>query len=116
MLTFFILVAILIFLYFQIRPHLSFLLTLIEFIRNVINLSLTTTKNVAETVVDETAIGSKLIVNQVADPLPDEGKSANGFCYIGEWKGVRSCAKVDNTPCKTQVYSTMQQCVNPTLR
>jgi hypothetical protein len=110
----FIIAAILIFLYLQIRPHLSFLLTLIEFIRNIINLSLTTTKNVAETVVDETAIGSKLIVNKVADPIP-EGKSS-GYCYIGEWKGVRSCLKVDNTPCKTQVYSTMQQCVNPTLR
>jgi hypothetical protein len=107
--------AILLFIYLQIRPHLSFLLTLIEFIRKVTNLSLTTTKNVAETVVDKTAIGSKLIVNKIVKPIPEESRPAKGYCYVGEWKGVRSCVKVDKT-CATQVYSTMEQCVNPTLR
>jgi hypothetical protein len=118
-LTLFVIVAILVFIYIQIRPHLSFLITMIEFIRKVGTMSLDTTKKVAETVVDETAIGSKLIVNAASKPTPEESrpsKPAKGYCYVGEWKGVRSCVKVDNTPCKTQVYSTMQQCVNPTLR
>jgi hypothetical protein len=89
---------------------------MIEFIRKVADMSLDTTKKVAETVVDETAIGSKLIVNKISNPVPEESRPSKGYCYIGEWKGVRSCVKVDNTPCKTQVYSTMQQCVNPKLR
>jgi hypothetical protein len=57
---------------------------------------------------------------QTTVPKPDESSSSiqgTGFCYIGEWKGVRSCVKVDKkTPCKTQVYSTEELCVNPTLR
>lgn len=115
-LTLFVIIAILVFIYIQIRPHLSFLLTMIEFLRNIADLSLDTTKKVADTVVDETAIGSKIVVNAVADPVPEDSRPAKGYCYVGEWKGVRSCVKVDNTPCETQVYSTMKQCVNPTLR
>ena len=111
-----VIIAILVFIYLKIRPYLSFLITLIEFIRNVMNVSLSMTKNVTETVVDETAIGSKLIVNKLAKPVPEESRPSKGYCYVGEWKGVRSCVKVDKTPCSTQVYSTMQQCVNPTLR
>ena len=111
-----VIIAVLVFLYLKIRPYLSFLITIIEFIRNAMNLSLTMTKNVTETVVDETAIGSKLIVNKIVKPVPEESRPSKGYCYVGEWKGVRSCVKVDQTPCSTQVYSTMQQCVNPTLR
>ena len=112
----FVLLAIFFFLYLKIRPHLSFIITLIEFIRKVINLSLTVTKNVSETVVDETAIGSKLIIHKLSKPIPDESRPAKGYCFLGEWKNVRSCVKVDETPCKTQTYSTMEQCVNPKLR
>jgi hypothetical protein len=56
-------------------------------------------------------------------PVPDDsassiqGQSTPGYCYVGEWKGIRSCVKVNKTtPCKTQVYSTEELCVNPTLR
>jgi hypothetical protein len=57
-------------------------------------------------------------------PDPNESSSSiqgstidGGYCYVGEWKGVRSCVKVDKTtPCKTQLYSTEELCVNPTLR
>jgi hypothetical protein len=79
--------------------------------------------------VDETSIGSKTVVNKITrkpkrrpvkTPVPDESSSSiqkAGYCYIGEWKGVRSCLKVDeNTPCESQVYSTEELCVNPTLR
>jgi len=111
-----VLFAVLVFLYINVRPHLSFIITMIEFIRTIINLSLTTTKNVAETVVDKTAIGSKLVVNKITKPIPEESRPSKGYCYVGEWKGVRSCVKVDNTPCSTKVYSTMAQCVSPTLR
>ena len=115
-LTLFVIAAILLFLYIQIRPHLTMLLTVIEFMRKVTDATLDTASDAAETVVDQTAVGSKLVVNAVADPVPEESRPSKGYCYVGTWKGVRSCVKVDNTPCKTDVYSTMQQCVNPTLR
>ena len=114
-LTLFIVAAILLFLYFQIRPHLTLILTIIEFMRKVADASLDTASDAAETVVDQTAVGSKLVVNAVADPEPEESRPTKGYCYIGTWKGVRSCVKVDHS-CKTDVYSTMKQCVNPTLR
>ena len=114
-LTLFIVAAILLFLYFQIRPHLTLILTIIEFMRKVADASLDTASDAAETVVDQTAIGSKLVVNAVADPEPEESRPTKGYCYVGTWKGVRSCVKVDHS-CKTDVYSTMKQCVNPTLR
>ena len=114
-LTLFIVAAILLFLYFQIRPHLTLILTIIEFMRKVADASLDTASDAAETVVDQTAIGSKLVVNAVAEPKPEESRPSKGYCYVGTWKGVRSCVKVDHS-CKTDVYSTMKQCVNPTLR
>ena len=115
-LTLFILAAILLFLYFQIRPHLTLILTIIEFMRKVADATVDTASDTVETVVDQTAVGSKLVVNAVADPEPEESRPSKGYCYVGTWKDVRSCVKVDNTPCKTEVYSTMKQCVNPTLR
>ena len=114
--TLFIIAAILLFLYIQLRPHLTMLLTVIEFMRKVADATVDTASDTAETVVDQTAVGSKLVVNAVADPAPEESRPSKGYCYVGTWKDVRSCVKVDNTPCKTDVYSTMQQCVNPTLR
>jgi hypothetical protein len=61
--------------------------------------------------------------NITQTPKPDDstsniqGLGTAGYCYVGEWKGIRSCVKVDKTtPCKTQKYSTEELCVNPTLR
>lgn len=115
-LTLFIIAAIVLFLYFQLRPYFTLLITVIEFMRKVADTTIDTASDTVETVVDQTAIGSKLVVNAAADPAPEESRPSKGYCYVGTWKDVRSCVKVDNTPCKTEVYSTMQQCVNPTLR
>lgn len=105
------LVCVGVFLYLKLKPYLYHLVDLIEVVRKVFNKGLST----AETVVDQTSIGSKLIVNAAAKPYVQE-TTEKGYCYLGDWKGVRSCVKVDNTPCPTQVYSTYQQCVNPELR
>ena len=102
------LVCVGIFLYLKIKPYLHHFIDLIEVIRKVFNKGLST----AETVVDETSIGSKLIVNELAKPYVHE--THKGYCYLGEWEGVRTCTKSDD--CPTQVYSTYQQCVNPELR
>jgi len=115
----FVIALVIIFIYIKIRPYIYHLLDTIETIRSLINMVLSFTENVSKTVVDETAIGSKLVVNKLSKPLPEPDESTNqskGYCFVGEWKGIRSCVKVDNTPCSTQVYSTKQQCVNPELR
>ena len=110
-----------IFIYLKVQPYISQLLGVIENIRQLLNMVLSFTENVSKDVVDETAVGSKLVVNKLSKPLPSPDESSNqskdskGYCFIGEWKGVRSCVKVDHS-CPTEVYSTKQRCVNPELR
>lgn len=57
--------------------------------------------------IDETIINKKT-----------KGRSGDGFCYIGEDNGVRSCLKVSrNDRCMSgEIYPTMDVCVNPNLR
>jgi len=116
--------------YYFVSPYFSKIVEFIEFIRSSIDMLISVSAALSKNVVDETSIGSKTVVNKltrhpkrrpVKTPVPDESSSSiqkkSGYCYIGEWKGVRSCLKVDkNTPCETQVYSTEELCVNPTLR
>ena len=121
---FVVIVMILIFIYLRVRPYIYHLLDVIESIRQLLNMVLSFSETVTKKAVDETSVGAKLVVNKLSKPAPkpdesiDQSKSGktNGYCFIGEWKGVRSCVRVDKTPCSTQVYSTEEQCVNPTLR
>lgn len=108
--------VVVVFIYIKIRPYIYHVLDTIETIRSLINMILSFSENVSKTVVDETSIGSKLIVNKLSKPIPEPSEGKSGYCLVGEWKGVRSCVKVDNTPCSSQLYSTQQQCVNPSLR
>jgi hypothetical protein len=107
-----------VFIYIRVKPYIVQLIDVIETIRQLINMTLAFTENVSTKAVDQTSIGAKLVVNKLSKPLPQPDESVNqkGYCYVGEWKGVRSCVKVDRTPCSTQLYSTEQQCVNPELR
>ena len=111
-------IVVCVFIYIKIRPYLGHIVNTIETLRSLINLFLSFSSDVAQTTVNETSIGSKLVVNKLSKPLPqpDMSRNKSGFCYVGEYKGVRSCVKVDKSPCATQVYSTEQQCVNPELR
>jgi hypothetical protein len=108
------------FIYIRVRPYIYHVLDVIETIRQMINMLLSFTENVTKKAVDETSVGAKLVVNKLSKPLPEPDESVNqsknGYCFVGEWKGVRSCVRVDKTPCATQLYSTEQQCVNPQLR
>ena len=104
--------------YVKIKPYLHNIVDTVETLRSLLDMVLTFTEKIGKTAVDETAIGTKVVVNKIKEPEPDEShlQSKSGYCFIGEWKGVRSCVKVDKTPCKNQVYSTEEQCVNPQLR
>ncbi len=114
--------------YYFVSPYFSKIVDFIEFGRSMLDILISFSSALSKNVVDETSIGSKTVVNKlsrkpkkrVKEPVPDESSSSiqgPGYCYIGEWKGVRSCLKVDkDTPCETQVYSTEELCVNPNLR
>lgn len=105
------------FIYIKVKPYIVHLLDVIETIRQMINMTLAFTENVSKKAVDQTSVGAKLVVNKLSKPLPQPDESnQKGYCFVGEWKGVRSCVKVDRTPCSTQLYSTEQLCVNPELR
>jgi len=45
-------------------------------------------------------------------------KGGKGFCYIGEDKGIRVCAKVDesDTCMSGNIFPTKDMCINPNLR
>jgi hypothetical protein len=119
-------------LYYWLSPYFYMVLEYIDTIRSLLDLMLSFTANVGESVVDETAEGSKAIVKAVSrtpkekkPPAPDESSStmqsttasnSGQYCYVGEWKGIRSCAKVGKSSCKGQTYSTEELCVNPNLR
>lgn len=110
---------VILFIYIRVKPYIFHILDVIETIRQMINMTLAFTENVTKKTVDQTSVGAKLVVNKLSKPLPQPDDSVNqssGYCFIGEWKGIRSCVKVDRTPCSTQLYSTEQQCVNPELR
>jgi len=114
-----ILIVVFYFIYTRIRPYIYHVVDVIEVIRNFITFVIKFSSKTATNAIDETSIGTKLVVNKIAKPLPkpDFSRNKTGFCYVGEYKGIRSCVKVDKTPCESsQIYSTEQQCVNPQLR
>ena len=118
-------------LYYWLSPYVYMVVEYIDTIRSLIDLMLSFTSNVGESKVDETEKDTK-VANAVSKPpkekkppAPDESSStmqsttaSNGgqYCYVGEWKGIRSCAKVGKSSCKGQTYSTEELCVNPNLR
>jgi hypothetical protein len=46
------------------------------------------------------------------EPTPND----TGFCYVGEWQGVRSCVAIKDGTCAGDVYPTADLCRDPTLR
>lgn len=58
-------------------------------------------------------VAEKLAANKLPPPAP---KPDPEYCYVGDWKGARSCVAVDKSQCASQSYSTESQCVTPTLR
>lgn len=114
-----IMLVVFIFIYIKAQPYIYHVLDLIETIRSFFDLIIKFSSKTATNAVDETSIGTKLVVNKIAKPIPkpDYSRNKSGFCYVGEYKGVRSCVKVDKkNTCESKVYSTEQQCVNPELR
>jgi len=114
-LKWFIILSILIYLYVVLRPYFTIFIKLIELIRAFLSKSIDVTGDIGKDIVDEAAIGSKLVVNKISKPSAksNDTEIKKGYCYVGEEEGVRHCIRVDKSTCSSQVYSTESQCVNP---
>lgn len=112
-------------LYYFISPHYDTIVLMIETMRSMTQM-ISSLYSAMKPPSDEgsNTVDAKTPTPPKKTPDPDESSSSiqssamdSGYCYVGEWKGLRSCVKVDKTtPCKTQLYSTEELCVNPTLR
>ena len=111
-------------LYYWLSPYFYMIVEYIDAMKSMIDLLLSFS-NVGES--DETPQEPKPVSKpkEKKAPAPDDSSSSvqssptsnnSQYCYVGEWKGVRSCAKVGKSSCKGQTYSTEELCVNPNLR
>jgi len=62
----------------------------------------------------KTPRGIEVAVKKTESPEPDDTTSAvqtkSGYCYVGEWKGVRSCVKVSGGCTSGKVFTTESSC------
>jgi len=95
--------AILVFvgIYLLLRPYLPLLTKVAELFRLLLN----KTNDLSKT--PEAFIGKKLVENK------ERKESAKGYCYMGEFNGIRQCVEVEKSRCSSGTYSTESQCVNP---
>ena len=111
-------------LYYWLSPYFYMIVEYIDAMKSMLDLLLSFS-NVGES--DETPQETKPVSKpkEKKAPAPDDSSSSvqssptsnnSQYCYVGEWKGVRSCAKVGKSSCKGQTYSTEELCVNPNLR
>jgi hypothetical protein len=112
-----------------VRPYIQYLNQFLELINSLANTGVNLAASTSSGVVDNTTKGSKVVVNKLSGKqkpklkqpvVPDDSSSSvqesKKFCYVGEWKGVRSCVKV-NGECKSnQRFETEELCMNPELR
>lgn len=125
----FVLLALVIF--WQFRPYFSYVNDMINMVKTLLDTSISLASATSSNIVDSTASGSNVVVDKISgkkkpksSPEPDDstssvqGGSQGGYCLAGEWKGVRSCVRVnDPKECTSgKLYETKDKCVTPDLR
>ena len=114
--------------FFYFRPYFAYVSEVIEMAKSLMDATIGIMSSTSTNIVESTAKGSNVVVDKISGskkpktvPEPDDsnstvqGGAAGGFCLAGEWKGVRSCVRVDaGKDCRSgKVYSTKEQCVTP---
>jgi len=140
---------------FKLRPYIAGISTLINLVRQMLGSTIGLAASTTTGIVDNTAAGTNVIVDKLsgtskkqvrlpepvkpeskasawaadtaAKPVPSEPKktkspepddttssvqSKSGYCYVGDWKGVRSCVKVNGQCESGKVFSTKSACTN----
>jgi len=117
-----------IFVFLKIQPYISFLTVIIDYVKTLLNGGVSLAADTTKNMVEQTAEGSNLVVEKVsgkkrkkkAEPEPDDSSSSvqskGAFCYVGEWKGIRSCVKLNGKCESGETFESEQKCVNPELR
>jgi hypothetical protein len=113
---------------YQFRSYFSYIQPLVEMVRSVLTTAIDLASATSTNVVDGTAKGSEVVVKKISgvkkeEPTPDESnsttqkKNTGGYCYLGEWKGLRSCARVGAEDCTSgEMFGSKELCMNPELR
>jgi hypothetical protein len=101
----FMVVVILGYLVYVLRPYFSMFMKIVELIRKFLMKAFNKKDDV-----EPLDVGSKLAENK-QEKKPAEANE--GYCYMGEKDNVRQCARVDKSSCSGNFYSTESQCVNP---
>jgi len=114
--------------FWQFRPYFAYISELIAMAKSLMDATIGVMSSTSTNIVDSTATGSNVVVDKISGkkkpktvPEPDDststvqGGAAGGFCLAGEWKGVRSCVRVEaGKDCRSgKVFSTKEQCVTP---
>jgi hypothetical protein len=123
-------VALLVGLYY-LRPYFTYIQSIMEMVRSVLLTTIDLASNTSTNVVDGTVKGSDVVIKKISgaktkkEPAPDESNStmqkkntnSGGYCYLGEWKGLRSCARVGAEDCTSgEMFGSKELCMNPELR
>jgi len=113
--------------FYYIRPYIGQLSDIVTMMKSFMNSSVDMTTS------EEKDVSKKKIAKKVdgeapkpssSQPKPDDSASSvqggakSGFCLAGEWKGVRTCVKVDSAKDCTsgQLFPSEEKCVNPASR
>ena len=103
---------------------------MVSLIKSLLDTSIGLVSATSTNIVDSTASGSNVVVDKISGnkkaksatksaPEPDDstssvqGGSQGGYCLAGEWKGVRSCVRVNNEKDCTsgKMYESKDKCV-----
>jgi len=124
-------IIVLIMLFWIVRPYLNQFSAVMDILKSFSGSSVKTLESTTTTEEDVALEESaskvdkdmkKILPKKVLqEPKPDDAASSmqggakTGFCLAGEWKGVRSCVKVENGQnCASgQLFPTEESCVKP---
>jgi len=122
------------FAFMKLRPYLSYIGMLIDLLRTLLDTSINTVADTSSKIVDNTVDGTDVIIDKLSGstkkqvgivprksnkekkaPQPDDSSSSvqskSGYCYVGDWKGVRSCVRVNGDCPSGKVFESEEACV-----
>ena len=115
-------IFVIVFIFLQIRPYLSNINPVVDSVKKMLTGTIDVASATTTNVVNSTAEGSTAVVNKISGakpklPRPDDSTSTvqtkANYCYVGDWKGVRSCVKADGICTSGKVFTTESECVYP---
>jgi hypothetical protein len=113
-----IIVLILGFFLYEFRQPLQDISSFFTSLRQLLLPSATPAKTTETTQKISKKIAQKPTYKPIPQPTIPDTQSPKRYCYVGNWKGVRTCYKLTNqVGCASQqLYDTEEHCEHPELR